>query len=43
VKLCGKSSGVSNNEMPPVVNPAALEKKLLAKSSISCPVSYGET
>jgi len=29
--------------MPPVVNPAALEKKLFAKSSTSCSVSYGET
>ena len=33
MKLCDNFSGSSNNEIPPVVNPAALEKNAFANTS----------
>ena len=33
MKLCVNFSGSSNNEIPPVVNPAALEKNAFANTS----------
>jgi hypothetical protein len=33
VKLCVNCSGSSNNDIPPVVNPAALEKNAFPKIS----------
>ena len=43
MNACGRSSGSSNSETPPVVNPAALEKNPLANASTGASPGACET